>query len=118
MVVVAVAAAAADEAVVTIVISTTPAMDLTTITQERRTPAGHNRPQQALTAKLTLTQPVSLPTYNLSSNLTTAHELTMAMTDGGYNNYLALWYQSIAAQQQAAATGGGQGDASKPPGTS
>lgn len=117
MVVVAVAAAAADEAVVTIVISTTPAMDLTTITQERRTPAGHNRPQQALTAKLTLTQPVSLPTYNLS-NLTTAHELTMAMTDGGYNNYLALWYQSIAAQQQAAATGGGQGDASKPPGTS
>ncbi|KAK7735268.1 hypothetical protein SLS53_007658 [Cytospora paraplurivora] len=34
---------------------------------------------------------------------------------GGYQNYLALWYQSLAAQQQAA---GGQGDGSKPPGTS
>ncbi|ROW00588.1 hypothetical protein VSDG_03336 [Cytospora chrysosperma] len=33
---------------------------------------------------------------------------------GGYQNYLALWYQSLAAQQQAA---GGQGDGSKPPGT-
>lgn len=42
----------------------------------------------------------------------------MLSTDGGYNNYLALWYQSLAAQQQAAAAAGGQGDASKPPGTS
>ncbi|KAK7740349.1 hypothetical protein SLS63_001552 [Diaporthe eres] len=33
---------------------------------------------------------------------------------GGYQNYLALWYQSLAAQQANA----GQGEAPKPPGTS
>lgn len=38
----------------------------------------------------------------------------MYPTDGGYQNYLALWYQSLAAQQATV----GQGDASKPPGTS
>ncbi|KAF3765612.1 hypothetical protein M406DRAFT_256705, partial [Cryphonectria parasitica EP155] len=34
---------------------------------------------------------------------------------GGYQNYIALWYQSFA---QNAANAGGQGDATKPPGTS
>ena len=33
---------------------------------------------------------------------------------GGYEAYIALWYQAMAAQQAA----GGAGDASKPPGTS
>ncbi|KAE9375749.1 hypothetical protein N431DRAFT_463813 [Stipitochalara longipes BDJ] len=34
---------------------------------------------------------------------------------GGYQNYVALWYQALAQQQQA---GQAQGDPSKPPGTS
>jgi far upstream element-binding protein len=36
------------------------------------------------------------------------------VTDGGYQAYLAMWYQAIAAGQ---AQGGAQGDPSKPPGT-
>ena len=39
------------------------------------------------------------------------------MADGGYQAYLALWYQyqAMAAQQQQA--GQAQGDQAKPPGT-
>jgi len=36
-------------------------------------------------------------------------------TDGGYNAYVAMWYQALA---QQAAQGGAPGDAPKPPGTS
>lgn len=38
------------------------------------------------------------------------------ISKGGYEAYVALWYQAMAAQQQQA--GGAPGDASKPPGTS
>lgn len=104
-------AAAVDVAVASIVILTILAMGLTLITQEHKAPAQHS-PLRALMVKLTLTQPVSLHPQNLNVH----RELTLS-TDGGYNAYLALWYQSLA-QQQAAAAAGGQGDASKPPGTS
>ena len=43
----------------------------------------------------------------------TLSEQQLIIVDGGYQNYVALWYQAIAAQQ---AKGGG--DPSKPPGTS
>lgn len=36
------------------------------------------------------------------------------LLDGGYQNYVALWYQALAQQQG----GPSQGDPSKPPGTS
>jgi far upstream element-binding protein len=41
---------------------------------------------------------------------------TNKFKDGGYQAYVAMWYQAMAAQQQA----GGQnpGDPTKPPGTS
>ena len=38
---------------------------------------------------------------------------TLRKTDGGYQAYLAMWYQAMAAQQQTQ----GQPDPSKPPGT-
>jgi far upstream element-binding protein len=43
--------------------------------------------------------------------------LTDFLPDGGYENYVALWYQATAMAQQQQ-TGQPQGDSSKPPGTS
>jgi hypothetical protein len=78
---------------------------------------GHLRLRQALTAKLTPMQPVSIhnpPCPCFSPRCDDASKPLTNRADGGYQNYLALWYQSLAAQQAAV----GQGDASKPPGTS
>jgi far upstream element-binding protein len=41
-------------------------------------------------------------------------KLKLIRIDGGYQAYVALWYQAMAAQQQG---GQIQGDQSKPPGT-
>jgi hypothetical protein len=58
-------------------------------------------------AEKTRTQRVSKkPTLSLKPKL--------IIIDGGYQAYLALWYQAMAAQQQG---GQIQGDQSKPPGT-
>ena len=79
---------------------------------------GHLRLKQALTAKLTPTNIVSITNpCGASSIQATSQSFEQSLThpaDGGYQNYLALWYQSLAAQQANA----GQGEAPKPPGTS
>jgi far upstream element-binding protein len=43
-----------------------------------------------------------------------AYEYRLTSTDGGYQAYVAMWYQALAAQQ----AGQPQADPSKPPGTS
>jgi len=53
-------------------------------------------------------QPFSFPIIVLLPDQT----VLTTITDGGYQNYLALWYQALAAQQ---AQGGG--DPSNPPGS-
>lgn len=110
----AVAAEEGDVVVASTATTTTRTMDshlLTTSSHE------HLRLKQALTAKLTPMQPVSIhkpPWAGIQSTLRRCEQSLTNPADGGYQNYLALWYQSLAAQQAAA----GQGDASKPPGTS
>ena len=60
-----------------------------------------------LQAEKTRTQHVSMNQFHCSK-----HKLIRI--DGGYQAYVALWYQAMAAQQQG---GQIQGDQSKPPGT-
>lgn len=47
------------------------------------------------------------------NTVNTSGPLTDSVLDGGYQAYVALWYQAMAAQQQS---GQAQGDPSKPPG--
>lgn len=66
-----------------------------------RTPSHKdNRPPQ-----VALTTPMQLVSFNPGQSRTLLTQL-----DGGYANYAQLWYQALAAQ--------GQGDTTKPPGTS
>lgn len=68
-------------------------------------------PSLVLTAKLIPMHLVSILPFPFNGEACT----NAFRPDGGYQNYLALWYQSYA---QNAAAGGGQGDATQPPGTS
>lgn len=58
--------------------------------------------QQHLLAEKTLTPPVSLLNYSVVAR-------TKTHADGGYANYVSLWYQALAAQ--------GGDPSGKPPGT-
>lgn len=106
---------AADAVTTAIMTIPTTASLLTTSTQETKASL-QPKPPQSPTASLILMQLVSTlwlvcVLYFYFSQILTP----FLFTDGGYQNYLALWYQSYA---QNAATATGQGDATKPPGTS
>ncbi len=103
---------AADAAVDSTAIMTIPTMDsLLTPAAHLRTfpPVEHLKLRPAAAARLTRMRCVSTPFHAALQPLGGAD---FEATDGGYENYIALWWQSQLAAQQ------GQGGASQAPGTS